>query len=375
LPPPCADCHSGFDAGWPRHRTGLHEPAYFTNLHSFNNVTDGNRPSSGVVLSGNTLYGTTFYGFDNTGEIFAINTDGTDFANLYEFVNGGGFNPSGNLVVSGNTLYGTTANDENVYALTINPLRIANLHAFTGGTNDGAVPAGGMILLGNTLYGTTEDGGSDDKGVVYSLNLGGTNTVVLHSFTGGSDGQIPECALVLSGNTLYGTAAEGGTNGGYGTVFSVSTDGKVFSLIHSFSHVGTNGANPAAGLVLSGNTLYGVTPGGGSSGVGTVFKVNTDGSEFQTMHNFAGGFTDGYQPQGSLILSGNVLYGVTIQGGTGNEGTVFEINTDGTGYSILYSFTAMSAGLDSGCGRSHPTPAVLRYGLPCHWKGSRAAKP
>src|SRR6266446_4904964 len=78
-----------------------------------------------------------------------------------------------------------------------------------------------------------------------------------------SDGAYPQAGLTLSGNTLYGTALSGGSSG-WGTVFAVNTDGTGFTNLHSFTalsgpHTSTNsdGANPYAGLVLSGNTLYG----------------------------------------------------------------------------------------------------------------------
>ena len=76
-----------------------------------------------------------------------------------------------------------------------------------------------------------------------------------------SDGANPYAGLILSGNTLYGTACGGGSSGN-GTVFAVNTDGTGFTNLHSFTHLvlpGTNsdGANPYAGLILSGNTLYG----------------------------------------------------------------------------------------------------------------------
>ena len=41
----------------------------------------------------------------------------------------------------------------------------------------------------------------------------------LHTFTGGSDGANPFAGLILSGSTLYGTAVFGGSSG-YGTLFS-----------------------------------------------------------------------------------------------------------------------------------------------------------
>ena len=56
----------------------------------------------------------------------------------------------------------------------------------------------------------------------------------------------------------------------------------------------SDGANPRAGLILSGNTLYGTAVGGGSSGNGTVFAVNTDGTGFTNLHSFTAGSDNPY---------------------------------------------------------------------------------
>src|SRR5258705_422311 len=100
----------------------------------------------------------------------------------------------------------------------------------------------------------------------------------LYNFNGNA-GAFLDAGLALSGNTLYGTTWSGGS-GGVGIVFKINTDGKGLRNFYIFN--GSNRADPYAGLILSGNTntLYGTTWGGGSGGVGTVFKINTDGTSF-----------------------------------------------------------------------------------------------
>src|SRR6266568_5655837 len=73
---------------------------------------------------------------------------------------------------------------------------------------------------------------------------------------------------------------------------------QTFTTLHSFTALNcvelaltaycpnSDGAGPNARLILSGNTLYGTANGGGSSGNGTVFALNTDGTEFTTLHAF-----------------------------------------------------------------------------------------
>src|SRR6185369_16059888 len=103
------------------------------------------------------------------------------------------------------------------------------------------------------------------------------------------DGASPQCDLILLGNTLYGTAPFGGTNGN-GTVFAIRTDGTGFTNLHTFTSTSgahltnADGASPYGGLVLSGNTLFGTTIAGGSYGNGTVFALHTDGTGFTNLH-------------------------------------------------------------------------------------------
>src|ERR1039458_3516265 len=329
----------------------------FTNLHSFTAVSgpnytnsDGANPYAGVILSGNTLYGTANRGGSSTyGTVFAVNTDGTGFTNLYSFT--GGNDGSGlvaGLILSGNTLYGTTPYGGTngygtVFKVNTNGTGFTNLHSFTG-VSDGAYPQAGLILSGNTLYGTASQGGTNSGGAVFKVNTDGIGFTNLHSFTGVSDGANPQAGLILSGNTLYGTVEYyGGTNGnGGGTVFAVNTDGTGFTNLHSFTY-GSDGYWPLAGLILSGNTLYGTTPYGGTNGTGTVFAINTNGTGFKTLYSFTaidpntGTNSDGFYPAAGLILLGSTLYGTTEYSGTNGMGTIFAINTNGSGFTTLRS--------------------------------------
>jgi uncharacterized repeat protein (TIGR03803 family) len=171
----------------------------------------------------------------------------------------------------------------------------------------------------------TTFGGSVDRGVIFSIDTSGTNFQVLHSFLGGgnSDGDRPMGSLILSGSTLYGMTYMGGRSD-KGTIFSVGTDGTNFQLLHSFAGGKSDGANPGGNLILSDSLkLYGMTYGGGSANRGTIFFVDTDGSYFQVLHSFLGGSRDGMHPTAGLILSGSTLYGTTWEGGRSYAGTIF----------------------------------------------------
>jgi len=308
---------------------------------------------SGLTLSLNTLYGVTHnYGCQAGGDgmVFAVSTSGTDSTTLYDFDPAGvvsGGDPFGRLVLSGGRLYGTTSGGGSggigagtVFAINTDGTGFSNLHSFPPGNDpsDGSGPEAGLVLAGNTLYGTTWSGGSATNGTVFALKTDGTGFRLLHSFTGGSDGSAPMADLILSGDTLYGTTEWGGS--GNGTVFRVNTDGTGFTTVYQFSPTDLNGVNsdgayPVAGLILSGNTLYGTASGGGGSGNGTVFQLNTDGTGFTNLHSFTaidppdsnfGTNGDGTYPQGVLVLSSNILYGTASSGGSYGAGTVFSIS-------------------------------------------------
>src|SRR6266446_5163092 len=321
----------------------------FTVLHTFSATTspaytnsDGAIPQAGLVLSfsGKTLYGTARYGGSSArGTVFALNTDGTGFTNLYSFTGGSdGVGPSGSLILAGKTLYGTaqaggSSGRGTVFALNTDGTGFTNLHSFTG-ASDGIGPSGGLTLAGNTLYGTAQGGGSSGAGTVFALNTNGAGFTTLYSFTGGSDGRTPFAGLILSGDTLYGTASAGGSSGN-GTVFALNTNGTGFTALYSFTalagspSINSDGAGPSAGLVLSGNTLYGTAQAGGSLGGGTVFEVNGNGTGFTTLHSFTAlnnsTNSDGANPSAGLMLSGNNVYGTAYGGGSAGNGTVFSL--------------------------------------------------
>jgi uncharacterized repeat protein (TIGR03803 family) len=128
------------------------------------------------------------------------------------------------------------------------------------------------------------------------------------------------------GTTLYGTTVHGGISD-FGTVFKINTDGSGFAALNQFKGLAYNfdtkgdGANPGAGLVLDGTMLYGTTIGGGSygqkgggnTGYGTIFQINTDGTDYAVLKRFTN--SDGAAPYAELVFSNNVLYGTTGYGG------------------------------------------------------------
>jgi uncharacterized repeat protein (TIGR03803 family) len=356
----------------------------FNPIHTFDDPTNGFSPQGALILSDGTLYGTTVAGGspdtygNSAGTVFAVKTDGSSFRILLSFSPGvPGANPRCALVLSSNFLYGTTGAGGTggygtVFKVSTDGNEFTNLYTFTTpsgiplSNNDGASPQAGLILAGNTLYGTAHAGGASGSGTVFAINTDGTGFKNLHSFTlltgsfpsHNSDGAYPYAGLAISGNTLYGTTTSGGSWGN-GTVFAVNTDDSSFTNLHSFSTL--DGVSPWGALVISGNTLYGATTIGGSSNNGTLFRINTDGTGFTNLYNFDGGGTNvnyWYQSvRSGLFISGNTLYGTTEYYGSSSNGTVFAINTDGSGFTNLYSFSSL-VGNTNGDG-ANPTKAVI----------------
>jgi uncharacterized repeat protein (TIGR03803 family) len=336
----------------------------FAPLCSFSG-SNGALPRAGLVASGGALYGTSFGGGSwGRGAVFVVNRNGTGLAALYNFTGGSdGGQPSSALVLAGGTLYGTTvdgggANNGTLFSINTNGAGFATLHDFSAGTgvfptitnSDGVNPFAGLILSGNFLYGTTFNGGGSGRGTVFAIHTDGTGFTNLYAFTAGtgafpniinSDGAYPRAGLVLSGNTLFGVATGGGTSGA-GTVFAVNTDGSVFRTLYSFtatsSNTNSDGAGPGAALVLAGDLLFGTAEQGGSSGIGTVFAINTNGTGFTNLHSFMG--SDGAKPLAGLVLSDGTLFGTTWQGGSASNGVVFSIGTNGTAFTTIHNLAA-----------------------------------
>ena len=284
---------------------------------------DGAQPSGPLVLAGSTLYGTTAYGGGpNPGVVFKVDTNGTGFQVLKTFTANEGANPFAGLALDGATLYGTTyyggsSNWGVVFKLNTDGTGYQVLKNFTG--SDGVQPYSGLVVAGGTLYGTTYVGGSSGNGVVFKMNTDGSQYAVLKSFAGGGEAG-PRGGLAWDGTALYGTTS--GDFSDYGTVFKVNTDGSGYTVLKAFT--GDNGKWPYASLTLAGRTLFGTTFQGGmfGIGVGMVFRVNTDGSGFAPIKDFDE--DDGAGPAGGLALAGDTLYGTASGGGAG-YGVLFSL--------------------------------------------------
>ena len=321
------------------------QPIY-TNLHEFTSSTsDGGLPS-GLAAAGSTLFGATAQGGTNgSGVLYSIGTNGGNFTVLHNFTG----EPDGAFpnepLVSGATLFSTTYqggitnNYGSVFKIGTNGTGYTVLRQFTN-SPDAQQPIAGLALGGGTLYGVSLGGGTTNSGTVFKIDTNGDNFAILRHFTNTLDGSQPRGRLLLIGATLYGTTASGGSNG-LGTVFKLNTNGSGYSVIYHFP--GTPGAAiPWTGLVSDGNTLYGTTTGGGTAGAGTVFALGTNGGGFTLLHSLTNG--EGLSPQSPLTLNGSTLYGTALVQGTDSGGILFQVQTNGAGFLVLKNFKSSTTG-------------------------------
>jgi uncharacterized repeat protein (TIGR03803 family) len=345
-------------------------------LYTFSGGTDGAYPNGGVLLSrSGNLYGAALGGGSSTGcqgnpcgVIFELvpGSSGTWAESvLYSFQGGSvgdGQAPNGPLSCDrtgnlyGTTLFGGVAATAagTVFKLTSSSggqWTETQLWTFTGGTDGGIPESGVTIRAEGQVYTTATKGGSFQNGTVIELTATSSGqwnegTVTDFPFTGGGS---PGTALIAdaSGN-LYGTTSTGDPLGN-GTVFKLtmsSTGVWEGATIYNFG-TGLSGT-PSTLILDSAGNLYGETTSGGPNSAGAIFELSPNGASWieKTLYTFSG--TDGLGPVGGLVFdqAGN-LYGTTSAGGnTGcNCGTVFQL-TPGSGgnwtETVLHSFAGAS---------------------------------
>lgn len=273
-------------------------------VYNFNGEPDGAEPNGSLVALNGVLYGTTFQGGTNAqcslsytvgcGVIFSVTPSGNERV-LHRFKGiPDGISPSAGLIVVGDTLYGTTFGGGikgcdyhfpqegcgTVYKITITG-RERIIYRFNGDVN-GDEPVAGLTLVNRTLFGTTTSGGaacrfSSGCGTIFSLKA--RQFTLRYAFKDNPDGATPQAPLTFYRGHLYGTTTGGGfdsgcngqSNPGCGIVFAYdATSGE--KVLHQFT--GPDGAFPEAGLTVLNDVLYGTTADGGRSGMGVVYRIS-----------------------------------------------------------------------------------------------------
>jgi len=308
------------------------------------------------------LYGTTRQGGAfGGGAMFKITPQGK-LTVIFSFngFDGGEFPYGGLTLGTDGNFYGTTRNYTDtsgfgtVFRVPQSGSPVTQLHIFS--LTDGGVPVAPPIQgTDGAFYGTTPIGGANNLGTLYRITSSGGFTL-LYSFDG-TNGANPYSSLVqgTDGN-FYGTAILGGPAGttcdpfGCGTIFKMTPQGKVTTL-YAFTD-GPDGGGPAAPLFQStdGN-FYGTTQVGGiTSRWGTVFKITSQG-KLTVLHTFSA--LDGQSPIAGVTLgSDGNLYGTASLGGYWGYGVVYRISPQGK-YEVLYDFADLNG--------STPTDTPLQH--------------
>ncbi len=238
---------------------------------------------------------------------------------------------------------GGTGNAGTVFKINQDGTGFAVLKNFDTSTTGGGSYAR-LLEVDEVLYGTTYLGGSGNAGTVFKLNLDGTGFAVLKHFANTTTGGHPTAGLILGPDGfLYGTAYHGGSSL-YGTIFKLETTGSSFVVLQHLDAAAT-GAYPQAGLLLgSDGALYGTASAGGDFEAGTIFKLNSDGTGFTILKSLDTS-VDGAMPVARLIESSSgKLYGTTLNGGSYGWGVVFELDPDGTDYRVVKRFNYTTHG-------------------------------
>ncbi|MGH9443674.1 MAG: choice-of-anchor tandem repeat GloVer-containing protein [Thermoanaerobaculia bacterium] len=319
-----------------------------TLLHAFDRTSTANGyfPDGPLTLSNGLLYGVTDGGgVYGPGIAYAIRPDGSDFRIVHNFgsdQHADGSEPAGALLAAGGRIFGITAfggaNDLGVAYSLEDGGAFTILHSFGSEAADGAVPHAGFVLANGALFGTTPGGGENANGTAFAINPDGGGYRRIFSFGRTSpDGWYPAAGVIDVGGKLFGSTVGGGISPGSGVLYSVNTDGSGEQILHEFAFDAGDGIFPGNLVAGSDGTLYGGTGQGGAFNFGTVFRINANGSGYETLHSFAGPPTDGWSAGSPIFLNG-ILYGVSAAGGSGGGGVLFSIRPDGGDYRILHSF-------------------------------------
>lgn len=286
-----------------------------------------------IVTKGSVIYGEAYDNKVDGWNIFKVNMDGTGYAILKSFSNSV-LGPFQSLAISGNALLGISYNND-IFKINLDGTDFVKIPTDLTSNEPYYEPT----LIGEMLYGLSPDNLS--LGVLFQVNTTNNSYSKVFKFGTSTSGMFPIGTPVESGNFLYGNTYSGGSYD-MGTIFRINKDGSNYTKLFDFQSSETS-AFPVGQLTLVGNQLYGTTSGGWDQiDYGCIFKINADGSGFTILHKFD--YKNGAYPNGSLVLHKGILYGITSDGGVESHGVVFRINTDGSGFTKISDNTDFDTG-------------------------------
>jgi uncharacterized repeat protein (TIGR03803 family) len=286
--------------------------------------TNGSQPYGTLVQdSDGNLYGTTQYGGDFTclcGVIFKLSTNGSGFTVLFTASNSAsGYYPRTLVGGGADGIFaaGEGGNFFDGVLYRINP-GIPGVSLFHP---NALASVDGLFFLSpdSLLYGPSENS-------LFKINTNGTGLTIVRTFVDSSEDEDGVVLSVTEGSDsrLYGTSWDYGTN--IGTLFKLDKNGSNYTNLHTFTGAPGDGANPN-GVIEANGALYGTTSDGGRNNVGTIFKIGLDGSSYSILYHFSTTGGGGYSPTAPLMqASDGNFYGNTISGGDAGAGTIFRLS-------------------------------------------------
>lgn len=328
----------------------------FEALHGFT-WSEGSRAVGNPTFAANgMLYGVHASGGEQgLGTLYRWSPYDGSFAVVQSFAysdSGPSAPESGMVVGHDGMLWGTSSFGGASFAGTIYTLDDAEAVAMRcefGGDAGMFMPQGALVEgRPGRFYGSTREG-------VFRFEARTGKLKLLHRFDGNADGHSCDSALVFGADgRLYGTNPLGGANN-KGTIFRLNTDGSGFETVKTLSHP-WDGQGPGGLLLASDGNFYGCTSGGGVFNRGVAFRVRPNGA-YESLHHFAGGDNDGAYPRCALVEGPDgALYGTTVEGGAAPQsyGTLFRMSKQGK-LKLIHRFS------ESGDGGATPVGA-LRLG-------------
>jgi uncharacterized repeat protein (TIGR03803 family) len=298
------------------------------------------------VLNAQTmeLWGTTTHGGANgDGTIFKADASGNNLQPVYSFIDSLGAVPIGKLLYTTNgDFYGVTAMggfDDSCVIHKYNPSTgvYTKIYDLFLDKQFGYGAQSGMIQASNgMLYGLCSSGGANNYGVIYKIDPANDIYTDIYDFSHALGGN-PMGSLVQATNgLLYGFTYNGGSND-KGVIFSFDPVSNSYTKVQNF--YGPNGRNPSQGSLIQATNgiLYGMTYIGGAFGKGVIYSYDITADICTKIYDFDG--PNGAYPYGGLIQASNgLLYGMTSEGGVNNFGVMFSYDINSNAETVLLDF-------------------------------------
>lgn len=299
---------------------------------SLNHAHDGSSALGKMVYAGNgKIYGVVGFGAGNSaGAIYEIDPVTKVFTKKMDMLATTGSNPwSGFVEAPNHKLYGTTASggatsggvlyeyDYNTYTYTVKT-------SFPSGSSPFSTPT---LAANGKFYGTTRQAGANSAGIIYEYDYVTSTFTKKFDMVSASGAQPMGSMVEVPNGKMYGLTVAGGANAA-GVIYEYDYKTNTYTKKIDLSTALGSGAYSEFTLGKDG-FLYAFTKAGGTNSLGTILKydyVNNVATKLLDLTTALGGSS---QNAFTLSKDGN-LYGLTSVGGANNLGTIIRINSNGT---------------------------------------------